>query len=378
MLKRLNEINQRKIELRKMLESDKEINFDEINKELEELDKEAKKIEERQKILNKISIGEINPVEIEKPAPQERSFEKMEKREIYKTPEYRTAFLKTLQGKTLTEMEKRAYDSTGAAGVIPETTANFLFDKMVQIAPMLGEIMLMRIAGNVKIGVEGTTADAAKHTENALVTPDADTITYVSLAGYEYMKVIRISKTVQTMAVDAFETFIVNTLADKLAEVIENSIINGDGVGDPKGIEYAATWDLTNSITFTDADDLFDACGLLPARYHSNAKWLVNTKTFYTKIIKVKDADGEPIIVKDMSGPVPFRILGFPVLLSDKVAADTMYLGDYKKVVGNLSQDVTVEASTQSGFLNNSIDYRGTCIFDCDIALPDAFVKINA
>jgi len=54
-----------------------------------------------------------------------------------------------------------------------------------------------------------------------------------------------------------------------------------------------------------------------------------------------------------------------------------MYFGNYKKVVGNLAQDVLVESSTQSGFLSNSIDFRGTAIFDCDIALPDAFIKMS-
>jgi len=78
-----------------------------------------------------------------------------------------------------------------------------------------------------------------------------------------------------------------------------------------------------------------------------------------------------------MAAPGRYNVAGYPVLIDDNVAANEAYLGDFAKVVGNLSSDIKIDRSTESGFLNNSIDYRGTAIFDCDVADPRAIVKLN-
>ena len=384
---RLQEIEKRLNEIKVELENDN-ADIDALEKEVKELTEERKaiqeKIERRKEIMANIVSGEGTIITDFIPNKEERKFENMTKEEILETPEYRSAFLKKLLGKPLTEAEERAYTSAdnSAGAVIPTLTASELFDKMVAIAPMIDEITLLRVAGNVKFAIENVRDAATKHTENAAVTPAGDSLAYVTLAGYEYIKVIRISKTVQTMSINAFENWLTDMLAEDIAVAIENDIINGDGVSGPKGVEYAATWVAgENLIEYANGgspsyDNVMDMIAALPLRYHSGAKFLCNSKFLYGKLAKIKDDQKQPILVKDMANGLQFRIMGFPVLLSDKVADGVMYFGNFKKIVGNLAQDVTVESSTQSGFLNNSIDFRGTAIFDCDIALPDAFIKM--
>lgn len=380
--KRLQEIEQRKLEIRQLLEDEtKEVDLDALEAELRSLEAEKKDIEKRMAIAAGIAAGKEEFKIIEK---EEREMD-FTRENILETPEYRSAFFKKLLGKPLTEVEERAYttaaDSAGA--VIPTQTANMLFEKMVAVAPMLNEITLLRVAGNVRFAVENVRDAATLHVENVTVNPAGDNLAYVELAGYEYMKVIRISKSVATMSINAFENWLVNMLAEDIAVAIENDIINGNGVSKPKGIEYAATWTAGNNLVefvkggLPTFDNIMDMIGMLPRRYHANAKFLCNSKFLYGYLAKIKDDVKQPILVKDFANGIQFRIMGFPVLVSDKVADKTMYFGDFKKVVGNLSQDITVESSTQSGFLANAIDFRGTAIFDCDIALPDAFIKMT-
>lgn len=374
--KRLKEIDERKIEIRQLLESDVETDLDEVEKELTELEAEAKELRSKKEIAEKIQTGEAEVRKIEEP-----EVETMDN--ITATKEYRSAFFKRLLGKPLTEVEERAYTSAdqSAYAVIPVETANMIFEKMVKVAPMLSQITLLRVAGNVKFAIEGTRNVAAIHTENEAITPATDTLTYVTLAGYEYAKVIRISKTVATMAIDAFETWLVNMLAEDIARAIEDDIINGTDSNEPRGIEKAyASWTpgtlISVAASALDFDDIMDLIALLPNGYMSNAKFLCNSRMFYGTLAKIKDAEGSPIYVRDMEAGVGFRIMGFPVILSDYVANNTAYFGDFSKVIGNLSQDIMVESSTQSGFLANAIDFRGTAIFDCDIAVPEAFRKL--
>lgn len=325
---------------------------------------------------------------------EQRSIEGMPREEILGTPEYRSAFLKVLLGKPVNDAEKRAiaavevnaekraYDSSTTA-VIPTSTSDMLFQKMVKIAPLINEITLLRVAGSVKFAVEGTRDAAALHTENAAITPAGDTLVYVELAGYDITKVIRISKTIQTMAISAFEGWLTDMIAADIAVKIEDFSINGTGSSQPNGVEKAVTWVTgTNAVEFTKAgsptyDNVVDLVSYLPARYSGNAKFLCNNKFLYGQLAKIKDDQKRPILVQDFSNPVAQRILGFPVLISDKVAGNTMYFGDFKQMIGNLAQDVTVEMSAASGFLNRSVDFLGSALYDCDVALDDAFCKMS-
>lgn len=391
---RLKEIETRVSEITDQIETRDGENvpdYEALNTELDALSEESRQLKLRMKGLD-ISEGftddknvrSLGGVQMMNNEPEKR-FEKMERDELLTTKEYRSAFLKALQGKNLSEVEQRAYSSASdsAGAVIPTETASTIFDKMIKVAPMLNEITLLRVAGNLKFGVEDSRADASQHTENASVTPATDSLTYVTLGGYEAVKVLRISKTVQTMAIDAFENWLTKILAEDVAEKVENWIINGTGSSQPKGVEKARTWTAsTTSIEYTNGstptyDNVMDLISLLPARYDGKAKILCNKKFLFGYLAKIKDDNKQPILVKNMTAEMPLAIMGYPVLVSDKVEDGSMYLGDFTNLVGNLSQDITIESSTQSGFLNNAIDYRGACLFDCDIALADAFVKLT-
>ncbi|MFT9055108.1 MAG: phage major capsid protein [Ethanoligenens sp.] len=389
---RIEAIKTRKLEIRNLLtDTEKKVDADALQKELEgfpeeerSLSVEADEIEKRQKIADNINTGAIEGISISKLVDEQRRtvFENMPKDELLTTPEYRSAFFKTLQRKPLTDAEKRAYDSSTTA-VIPTQTSDILFQKMVKVAPLLNEITLLRVAGNIRFAVQGNRDDAAKHLENTAITAATDTLIYVQLGGYDYTKLIVISKTISTMAIAAFEGWITDMLAQDIAVKIEDASINGSGSSEPKGVANATVWAAgTNLVEYTHGgsptyDNVVDVISLLPARYSSNAKFLCNNKFLYGQLAKIKDDQKRPILVQDFTNPIAQRILGFPILISDKVPDGTMIFGDYKQMVGNLAQDVTIEANDAAGFDSRSIHYLGSAIYDCGIALTDAFIKMD-
>lgn len=303
-----------------------------------------------------------------------------EVRGIYDTPEYRSGFLRSLMGAPLSAAERRALssadDSAGAA--IPTQTQNEIMRKMVKLAPMLDEITLLHIPGNVTIAIEDAVQDASAHTENAEANDATDKIISVSLAGYEVIKIMSISAKVRAMTINAFEAWLTDTLSEGIARKLEDWIINGDGNGDPQGVDYAQTWvDGTNAVDFAAATPTFaeicEMISLLPAAYDPNAKFLMNKKTFWQKVQAIRDDAKAPIVRDDNNGK--YFILGYPVLISDKCSDGDLFLGDYKKIVGNFAEDIKINSSEQSGFRRNTVDYRGTCIFDCKVAIGAAIVK---
>ncbi len=86
---------------------------------------------------------------------------------------------------------------------------------------------------------KGTNSDAALHTENASITAASDSLTSVSLTGYEIVKLVKASRASSEMALSAFESYIVEVIAESIARKIENYIFTGTGSDQPGGVKVA-------------------------------------------------------------------------------------------------------------------------------------------
>ena len=294
------------------------------------------------------------------------------------TPEYRSAWLKNLRRLPLTDAEKRAYANASGTGaeVVPTQTANEIISKVKKLAPMLNEVTLLHVKGAVKFVVEGTNNDAAIHTENAAITPAADTLTTVTLSGYEIVKLVQISDTVMTMSIAAFESWIVDMLAEAIARKVEDFFINGTGTSQPKGIDKANTWGATNSVSVGASASLTAAnvqtlIGLLNAGYDRNAKFVMSKRTLFTDFMPLQDTSKNHIVTVQGNS---YFVYGYPVLLSDYVKEHEAFLGDFKKVCANLAESINVKNAYDID--TNSYKYSGIAIFDCQPAIGEAFVKL--
>lgn len=291
---------------------------------------------------------------------------------------YRVAFFKRLQGKELSPEELTAYSSgaSSAGAVIPTQTAEEIITKLKERAPLLQEITLLQVQGNVTFAVEGTNNAAAVHTENTSITPAADTLVKVSLSGWEVTKLIQVSDTVKTMSINAFEGWLVDMLVESIADKISDMIINGTGSSQAKGIEKANTWGDTNSVSVAKAGSLTAAnvqtlIGLLGGGYDANAKFIMSKKTLYTDFMPLQDNSKNDIVTREGRS---YYVYGYPVLIDSRVTEHEAYLGDLRKYVANLAESVNVKADFDID--TNSNKYLGVAIFDGTPALGEAFVKL--
>ena len=377
-IKRMQEINARKAELRSMLEGSGEVDLDAIEKELRELDTEFKGLEKRKATIDGINAGTIPAVEIPNPVTA-RSADTFDQ-----DKEYRSAWLKTLQGKALTENEQRAYSTAAnsALPAIPESTANEIIKKMYEVAPILQRCKIFHVPGNFKFAVEGANADAAIHQENAAITVAADNLGSVSLTGYEIVKLVKASRATVNMTIAAFESYIVEIIAEAIARKIENYIFVGTGSNQPGGVAqggkgtngaYTAGTDMVETSAVTEAN-ITTVYGMLASGYERNAVWAMNKATFF--------ADYYALMNKSKNNLIEFAngkyyIMGCEVYFTGSMAAGEAYLGDFSYIVGNYSQDIAVVKSEHSGLATNSVDYLGSCVFDSKaIAGLGAFVKL--
>ena len=302
---------------------------------------------------------------------------------IVSAPEFRSAFLKNLQGKPINEIEQRALTtaSNSAGAAVPTQTLNTIVDKLRQSSVLFPLIKVSYIPGNVSIVVANAKNAAAWKVEGNDGTPADDTVTKVNLAGYELIKLVEISAAASAMTIDAFEAYIAEEIGRQLGIAVENAILNGDGDGEPTGILGGITWGSTNSETWAANaeiayDDLINGVALLPTLYHPNAIFVMNRKTLFGGVRKIKTTTGEPIFAYNAQDGFAGTIFGYKVVINDYIADNNILFGDFGQYYMNFAQQPTIETSIEAGFRSGKKVFRGLAVADGKPALTEAFVKI--
>ena len=374
---RMTEIEQRLAAIRTEMDSegaDLTALSDEVDALLEERKTLLDAAEQRRTMLGKIAGGAGREMRSFEPQPQTP-----ETREYGRdSEEYRSAWLKTIAGNELTETEQRAWSTaTASAGpLVPTQTANTIIEKVHQYAPLLDKITLLRVPGNVTYAVESEQADAAYHAENAAITAAETGLTSISLSAYEIVKLVQISKSVQKMALDVFESWLTDMLAKKIAKMISDTILKGTGSAQGTGIEKANTWGAANSVSVGKTDALtnknvLDLIALLPGGYDANACFLMSKKTLFTDFMPLQDKSKNDLVRIEGGS---YYVYGYPVMIDERVSDHEAYLADLSTVIGNMPEDVTI--TSDFDLKSNAFLFLGCAMFDCKPSQADAVRKL--
>lgn len=379
----LKELNEKKEELRKKLENAKPEELVEIRKEIEAL-KDVEIVEEVEIDERNLLKGAIQDLEsrnanisnanvIKKPVKEER---KVEETNIFETEEYRSAFLKKLQGRKLNEKEERAMTTAASSGgaAIPTTTLNRIEEMLRQTSALYNLVDVLNIPGYLAIPVEDTVNDASWVAEGENSTDSNDKLKSVNFAAYKLIRTISITAEVSKMTVSAFENWIVKKITDRMAMAIENAILNGTGNGQPKGI-------LTENITKLESNekDKFgyeDICKImanLKAGYKKGSAFVVNTQTLWNDIATIKIGDNL-VFIPDATGEYSGRIFGKPVIEDEFIGEGKILYGLFDKYTINWNENINVTSDDSAEFRSGNRVYRGMALVDGKTVNTEAFV----
>lgn len=302
---------------------------------------------------------------------------------LFGTPEYRTAYLKYLQGRSasLSDVEKRALTTAANSGgaAVPTTTYDMIIKRMQQTSALFNLVNKTFIPGNVVLPVANAET-AAEWSDEAPGSDQDDTLSQVALSAYALSKFAKVKGQMLLMAIDAFETYVVSAVSDQLAIAVENAFLNGTGVNQPTGILKGVTWDASNSATWlataaVDYDDLVNAKKLL-GLYRSKAAWVMNAE-MEAAIYKIKSTTKQPLFTQNPITGLINNPLGFQIVVDYYMPDDTILLMNPDYYYCNINQNPTISADDSAGFLSTSRVYRGTMYLDAKPALNAAFVKLS-
>lgn len=347
-----NELNTRAAEL-----TDEEVtNFE---KEVGELQEQRQKLldsaEKRKKLLEKIANGEAvdDGTGGDGTAPTVlRNFKGANGEgdgDKYNSMDYRKAFMQYVCRGTAIPAEYRAAavsTTTDVGATIPTTVLNQIVQKLESTGMILALVTRTAYKGGVSIPVstvkptatwvnEGKGSDKQKH--------DIKKEGMITFAYHKLRCAVAVSLEVDTMAISAFETLLINNIVEAMTKALEQAIISGDGTGKPKGIlaETPAEGQEVESAKPAYAD-LINAEAALPQAYENGAVWCMSKKTFM-QYYGLTDTNGQPIgrVNYGIAGKPERTLLGRPVVCCDYVT----------------SYAASVAAGTVFAFLFNFKDY---------------------
>ncbi len=328
----------------------------EVSDLTEERSKLLAEVETRQQLRSKVAAGIVTGKTIEPEIKEER---KMENKYTPASVEYREAYLLNLQGKELNAEQRAAVTASGA---IPTHTMNQIISKL-ELAPIINAVDVTYIPGNVSWPVEKAAAAASWVAMGTAATDSADSVEAVTLGAFKLIKTVEITADVAEMAIDAFESWLVNRLANKIQRAVASGIMVGTGTSQATGLSKR-TADGSYTKTGITYADIMAIIAKLPTEYAAGASFVMSRASFYGNVLNIQDTSKHPIVVADVQAPAKFNILGYPVILEDDAGTD-IYFGDLKEAYKfNFAQAPTVKRDESVGFRTGSTVYRAMALCD--------------
>ena len=353
----------------------------EINASVEKLDADFAAIIEAnaniQALENKVEVPEITIVDTK------MEDDKMEER-IYNAAsvEYKNGWLKEMarnaEGKYLigepTVEERNAYvhttSNTGA--VVPTEVENRIIGLVESQAPLYADA---KKSGMTKgFGVPRHTVivagDAAATTEGVANADEQDTFDLLPLDGVEIKKHINITRKMEFQSIEAFEDWVVDHLAARIAVAKETQIIaalNDATYG------IAAANKLTSQ-TYADSTirQIFSQIKGQGAKVV-----YANSKTIWNELFGIQDGENRQLFIpSSMDDPtVQGRIYGAVVKQDDNIPDDVVYVGIPTAILANdfdalstaRDMDIKTWVTTISAY----------SLFDAGLENPLSFVKAS-
>ena len=362
------EVEKKKEELEKELSDDSSISKEEERKLIRETDSNEK--EERKF------------VKVEKKGNEEMKEEKRSLEEVLKSEEYRSAWAKSLMGRTdLTEKEKRALgdaitttsttfvasdaDTQGInnGGLFIPTSVRLDMLKIIEEnSPFLRDCKKIAVAGNIDMPYLNASDDAKWYAELTDTENEGQEYKTISLTGYELAKQVTVTWKLEAMAVEAFIGFISKELANKMGRALAKNVIYGDGNKKPTGA--------LNGLTAVNGDEviatMIKTYDSLPAEMKIGAKAYISN-AYGVQIVGYKDNNGNYPYLRGLDATALFEIEVDPFL-----EAEDMLVGNAENYVLNTVK--SMEVNKEVNVTKRRTIYSTYGIYD-GAPYPKAFAK---
>ncbi len=347
-----NIVNTAKAEARAVTNEEK-TNFDNIMKEIDDIENTIK-MEER---VNKMENTEIK---VENLTQEQKDIK---------------AFANLVRNYQNTNADFTKGDN---GAVIPKSIAKKIIDKVVEISPLYASATKYNSKGQLIIPkVDDSTDDVtvAYATEFDELTNHSNKFATVELNGFLIGALTKISKSLVNNSDVDIVNHVVDRMAEKFASFYEKEIINGTAnkisgiVGSYDSTKMTVTLASKDAVT---ADELIDIQESIPDKYQAGAYWIMNRAT-RKAIRKLKNLEGEYLLNQVFGKDWDYELLGHPVRCSENAVAlgtngkAVIFYGDFSGVAVKETENVEITVLTEKYATQHALGVVGYAELDAKV-----------
>jgi HK97 family phage major capsid protein len=230
---------------------------------------------------------------------------------------------------------------------IGTTIANKIIDEVVAICPVFQMAERYNVKGNLVLpkydktnsSIAMTYADEGTSAESGNVK-----FAKIELNGFLGRCLAKVSKSLINNSQFDIVDFVIKKMAQAISVFIEKELLSGtEGkVEGLSGITEDMTVTATGEVT---ADNLIDLQDKVVDNYQANSIFIMSRET-RNSIRKLKDADKNFVLNRDLTAKWGYTLLGKDVYCSDN-AGNNIFYGDLSGLATKVSEDINMQVLTE-------------------------------
>lgn len=365
-------------------------------KEIEKLDNDFNAAAKEQANLNAL-VNEIPSVNLESNSVQTKGATHLETTNLLVNEiNYEDVFVKVALDRELNADEITVFNqmnptnvythkTTNTEIVIPETVIGGIESTMKELHPILADVRATRIKGTVKYvkHTKVVDGDADYYDEDTPTEDEENEFGELVLGGKELSKAVTVSWKLQAMAMSDFVPFLQRELGERMSYAKANAFVCGAGdakypqgvitaldaqADKPQIVEYEA-----GALTYKN---ITAARGKVKSVYASGSKIYANGATIWNELANLKDENGRPLLIPDVTAAGVGRIFGIPVTEEDAMGNGEVLIGNMANgYEENIQEGMTL--TTQQNAKGRKTDFVGYEVHDAGVRDESAFALLR-
>lgn len=335
-MNRIKEIEQRLSQIAQELDNDT-ANVDALEEEVRSLQEERAALlaaaEKRKELRSQVAQGMGTVV---REFPEERTVTAAG----VDSAEYRTAFFKSISGKELTPEERAAFvaTTTNTGAPLPTSTLNRVWSLVTEKHSILHDVNVQHTGVVIEVPIHKATTQgkAKKVGENEANDDMKFTTDKITLSGHDFSASVDLTYAMQRMSISALEDYLVSLIGDELGNAMSADVISTI-------ITKVAVGNQTETATVGKItyEELTAAFGKL--KRTGSVKAYMNRTTQFNYLISMTDSNKRPLFQPNLQAGAEMNLLGGVIRIDDAVEDGKILIGDPKKVLFNVVQDIMIE-----------------------------------
>lgn len=311
--------------------------------------------------------------------------EKMEKEIVANENLYRDAFFNYLRGEKLNKEQNSAFEArngfkpenvlttTTEAAALPTQTLDMIWDLCEEQHAILEDIDIRRTGVVIKVTkrtsiTEGKGSKKTKEQEGQTDTLLIDVKTPVELTGNDFSATVELSYAAAKMSIGALEEFIAKDVAEQVGWAMAKDVVETIEKSMNANNKVPA---VGNEFTYSEVAKTFGKC----KRCRGLTAYVSNT-TLYNYLVSMVDKEGRPIFQPNAQDGAKGSVIGAAIRLEEAVADGKILVGDPKRVIGNVVQDIMVE--TDRDIKAHTVIYSAYARMQAELIDDQSFASLTA